>query len=181
VLSKPLGQDIPLGVRAVHAVSRTLGVFSAGLIVLAILVVCQMVFVRAVLGQSSIWQTEFSTFSILAATFLGAPYILLTRGHVGVDIVPMMLADTQRRVLYFVGAIVAIGFCGLFFYASLSWWYETWNSGQTTASMWRARLWIPYLSVPIGLGLLCLQYVAETWLVWTRKEEPYGMKPGVQI
>ncbi len=41
-----------------------------------------MVFVRAVLGQSSIWQTEFVTFSLVAATFIGAPYILLTRGHV---------------------------------------------------------------------------------------------------
>jgi TRAP-type C4-dicarboxylate transport system permease small subunit len=27
--------------------------------------------------------------------------------------------------------------------------------------MWRARLWIPYGSMPIGLGVLTLQYVAD--------------------
>jgi TRAP-type C4-dicarboxylate transport system permease small subunit len=88
-------------VQVVYAVSRALGVFSACLIVLAVIVVCQMVFVRAVLGESSIWQTEFTTFAILAATFLGAPFILLTRGHVGVDILPMLVAGNKRRALYF--------------------------------------------------------------------------------
>ena len=59
-----------------------------------------MVFVRAVLGESSIWQTEFVTFSLVAATFLGAPYILLTRGHVAVDVVPLMVRRAARRVLH---------------------------------------------------------------------------------
>jgi len=181
VLSKEQERRLPLWVQAVFASSRGLGVAASGLIVLAVLVVCQMVFVRAVLHQSSIWQTEFATFSILAATFLGAPYILLTRGHIGVDIVPMMVAGQRRRWLYFLGSAIALVFCGLFFYASLSWWYETFTSGHTTSSMWRARLWIPHLSVPVGLGLLCLQYLAELWLVITHREEPYGLTPGVHL
>lgn len=171
----------PGWVRAVHALSRALGVFSAGLLVLALVVVCHMVFVRAVLGQSSIWQTEFTTFCILGATFLGAPYILLTRGHVSVDILPLMFAGTTRRLLYWLGCAMALAFCALFFYGSLAWWFEAFKSGQTTASIWRARLWIPYLSVPVGLGLLCLQYLAEIWLVITGREEPYGLAPGVNL
>jgi len=181
VLNREQELALPLWVQVVYAASRALGVFSACLIVLAVIVVCQMVFVRAVLGESSIWQTEFTTFSILAATFLGAPFILLTRGHVGVDILPMLVAGNKRRALYFAGSAVALAFCGLFFYASLSWWYETWSTGHTTSSMWRARLWIPHLSVPVGLGLLCVQYMTEIWLVWTRREEPYGMTPGVHL
>lgn len=181
MLSKDREQLLPLWVQAVYAVSRALGVFAAGLIVLAVVVVCHMVFVRAVLGQSSIWQTEFTTFSILGATFLGAPYILLTRGHVAVDILPMMVQARARRVLYLLGSSVAVAFCGLFFYASLSWWYETWTTGHTTATIWRARLWIPHLCVPIGMGMLCIQYLTEIWLVLTRREEPYGLTPGVHL
>lgn len=181
MLNKEQERRLPLWIQAVHATSRALGVFAACLIVLAVLVVCQMVFVRAVLHESSIWQTEFSTFSILAATFLGAPYILLTRGHIGVDILPMLVAGNKRRALYLVGSAIALVFCGLFFYASLSWWYEAWTTGQTTASMWRARLWIAHLSVPVGLGLLCLQYGAEIWLVVSGREEPYGLTPGVHL
>jgi hypothetical protein len=79
---------LPGWVTALHAVSRALGVAAAGLILISIGVICQMVFVRAVLQQSSIWQTEFVTFALVAATFIGAPYILLTRGHVAVDVLP---------------------------------------------------------------------------------------------
>jgi TRAP-type C4-dicarboxylate transport system permease small subunit len=151
------------------------------MLLLAVGVVCQMVFTRAVLGQSSIWQTEFTTFCILGATFLGSPYILLTRGHVGVDIVPMMIAGRARRALYLLGSFIALCFCGVFLYASIPWWYETWHTGQTTATIWRAKLWIPYLAVPVGLFMLCVQYLTEIWLVCTRREEPYGMPPGVNL
>ena len=160
---------------AIHASSRALGVFSAGLILLSVLVVCHMVFVRAVLGESSIWQTEFVTFSLIAATFLGAPYILLTRGHVNVDVLPLMVGIPTRRRLHFTGSVMALAFCVIFLVASLPWWYETFETGQTTATIWRARVWIPYLSVPVGLALLCLQYIAEVYLVMSRRELPFGM------
>lgn len=168
---------MPAWVSAVHAASRLFGVVAAGMILLSIFIVCHMVFVRAVLGQSSIWQTEFVTFAIVAATFLGAPYILLTRGHVAVDIVPLMVTPPTRRALNVLGSVVALVFCLLFLYASLSWWHEVFALNQTTPSIWRARLWIPYLAVPVGLTLLCLQFVAEIWLVLTRRENPFGLAP----
>ena len=168
---------MPAWVSAVHAASRLFGVVAAGMILLSIFIVCHMVFVRAVLGQSSIWQTEFVTFTIVAATFLGAPYILLTRGHVAVDIVPLMVTPPTRRALNVLGSVVALVFCLLFLYASLSWWHEVFALNQTTPSIWRARLWIPYLAVPVGLTLLCLQFVAEIWLVLTRRENPFGLAP----
>lgn len=158
-----------------HRVSRAFGVAAAGLILLSVAVVCHMVFVRAVLGQSSIWQTEFTTFALIAATFLGAPYILLTRGHVGVDVLPLMVSTASRRWLSVGGNLIAIVFCALFLYAALPWWLETWHTGQTTPSIWRARLWIPYLAVPVGLALLCLQFFAEIWLVLTRRAAPFGL------
>jgi TRAP-type C4-dicarboxylate transport system permease small subunit len=165
----------PAWVAAVQAASRALGVFSAALILLSIGVVCHMVFVRAVLGQSSIWQTEFVTFALVAATFLGAPYILLTRGHVAVDVVPLMLRTPGRRRLHLVGSVVALLFCATFLYASVPWWWDAWSTGHTTSSIWRARLWIPTLSIPVGLSLLCLQFVAEIWLVLSGRAQPFGL------
>jgi TRAP-type C4-dicarboxylate transport system permease small subunit len=161
----------------VQAASRLLGVIAAFMILVSIGVVCQMVFVRAVLGQSSIWQTEFVMYSLVAATFIGAPYILLTRGHVAVDVLPLMVRPRLRRHLHLVGSLIMLVFCGLFLYASIPWWHETWVTGQTTSSIWRARLWIPYLSVPVGLALLCLQLLAEMWLVFTEQDHPFGLTP----
>lgn len=168
---------LPAWAAAVNALSRAFGVFSAALILLAIAVVCEMVFIRAVLGQSAIWQTEFSIFAIVAATFLGAPYILLTRGHVAVDVLPLMLGHEARRWLFVAGAALGLAFCALFLWASIPWWYETWVNQQTTSSIWRARLWIPYLSVPLGLALLCLQLLSELVLVLTRRALPFNLRP----
>jgi TRAP-type C4-dicarboxylate transport system permease small subunit len=162
-------------VRAVHAASRLFGVVAAGLILLSIGVVCHMVFVRAVLGMSSIWQTEFVTFSLVAATFLGAPYILLTHGHVSVDVLPLMVATPARRRLHLLGCLVALVFCALFLYAAVPWWWEAFQTGQTTPSIWRARMWIATLAVPVGLALLCLQFVADIWMVQTHRALPFNL------
>ena len=80
-MSSKTAVNLPAWAAGVHAISRAFGVASALLILLSIFVICHMVFVRAVLGASSIWQTEFVTFSVIAATFLGSPYILLTGGQ----------------------------------------------------------------------------------------------------
>ncbi|HMG61051.1 MAG TPA: TRAP transporter small permease subunit, partial [Burkholderiales bacterium] len=65
-------------VRAVRAVSQLCGFIAAGLIALGVLVVCHMVFVRYVLNQNTIWQTDFTTYCLIAATFVGSPFVLMT-------------------------------------------------------------------------------------------------------
>lgn len=166
----------PGWVAALHVLSRLFGYFAAGLLVLSVLVICHMVFVRAVLGESSIWQTEFVTYSVIAATFLGAPYIQLTRGHVNVDIVPLLVGYAAKKWLSVTGNLIALAFCGIFLYAAVPWWYEVFETGETTASIWRARLWIPYLSVPAGLALLCLQILADIVQVLGNRLPPFGME-----
>ena len=54
-----------------------------------------MVFVRYVLNQNTIWQTDFVTYSLVAATFIGSPYVLMTRGHVNVDVLPLYLGRAR--------------------------------------------------------------------------------------
>lgn len=161
----------------IRQASRISGMASVLLILVAVVVVCQMIFVRKVLGQSSIWQTEFVTFALIAATFLGAPYILLTRGHVAVDLVPMLLGQRARVALALVASVAALGFCLLVLWNSLFWWHEAFEGNHVTSSMWRARLWIPYLAVPVGMGLLSLQYVCDIWALATGRDLPFGMKP----
>jgi TRAP-type C4-dicarboxylate transport system permease small subunit len=72
---------------------------------------------------------------------------------------------------------VALVFCGFFLYASVPWWHDAWVSGQTTPSIWKARLWIPTCPCRSGLGLLCLQVLADMWLVLTRRTHPFGLLP----
>ena len=83
-------------IRAVTLLSQACGVIAAGLIAAAVLVVCHMVFVRYALNHNTIWQTDFTIYSLIAATFVGSPYVLLTRGHVNVDVLPHYLGERPR-------------------------------------------------------------------------------------
>lgn len=161
----------------VRMLSRISGAFAILLILISILVVCQMIFQRAVLGQSTIWQTEFVIYALIAATFIGAPYILLTRGHVNVDLLPLLLGHRGRVALALVASCLALAFCAAVFWESLFWWYDAYSTNRLTSSIWRARLWIPYLSVPVGMGLLCLQYLIDIWAIATGRDMPFGLKP----
>ena len=112
-----------------------------------------MVFVRYVLNQNTIWQTDFVTYSLVAATFIGSPYVLLTRGHVNVDVLPLL----PRRRARAGGSrsprsLMSLAFCVVLTVLTCPFWLEAWDQRWVSDTMWRARLWIPYASMPIGLG-----------------------------
>jgi TRAP-type C4-dicarboxylate transport system permease small subunit len=165
-------------IRAVTRISQLCGIIAAGLIAAAVLVVCHMVFVRYVLSHNTIWQTDFTTYSLIAATFIGSPYVLLTRGHVNVDVLPHYLGERPRYWLALVSAVMAFAFCLVMAVLTFQFWHEAWTERWVSDTMWRARLWIPYSAMPIGLGLLSLQYVVDIINLVTGREPPFGMKPG---
>jgi TRAP-type C4-dicarboxylate transport system permease small subunit len=55
-----------------------------------------MIFIRFVLNGSTIWQTEGVTYLVIAATMIGLPYVQRLRGHVNVDLMPLMLPRRAR-------------------------------------------------------------------------------------
>src|SRR5437870_8733234 len=138
-------------IRAVTFVSRAFGVVGALLIGFAVIVICDMVIERYLLGHTTIWQIDVVTYSIVGATFIGSPYVLLTRGHVNVDILPLHVAPTARYWLALFTALLALAFCAVLFVLCTAYWYEAYTELWRSNTVWRARLWIPYLSMPIGL------------------------------
>jgi TRAP-type C4-dicarboxylate transport system permease small subunit len=166
--------------RGVRWISLFCGLFAAILIALAVVIVCQMVFVRYILNGHTIWQTDFVTFSLVAATFIGAPYVLLTKGHVNVDVLPIYVGDRARWWLALVAIAISLAFALTMAVLTFQFWHEAWDNNWRSESMWRARLWIPYAAMPFGLGVLTLQYVADLVGLLSGREPPFGIKPGEQ-
>lgn len=152
---------LDLFIRSVGGLSRALALVATALLIAAMLVVCQMIFIRYVFRAATIWQTDFVVFSATGAMFLGAPYVLLTGGHVGVDVVEMMLGETSRRRLRFLGGVLGLIFCAIMLWASWIQFHEAWAGNWKHASVWAPPLWIPLMALPVGFGMLCLQYVAQ--------------------
>jgi TRAP-type C4-dicarboxylate transport system permease small subunit len=55
-------------------------------------------------------------------------------------------------------------------------WHESWAGNWVSDTMWRARLWIPYGAMPVGLGILTLQYIADLLNLLTGREPPFGIE-----
>ena len=160
-------------IRAVSAVSRLLGVIGALLLLAAIFAVSHMVFVRYVLVQSTVWQTEFTIFAIVAATFLGAPWVLIERGHVNVDILQIAAGPRIRAILQALSGLASLVFVGLIAYASWYHFHESWTNGWMTESVWAIPLWIPVLPMLVGTVWLAVQYIAELMRLWLDGADPH--------
>jgi TRAP-type C4-dicarboxylate transport system permease small subunit len=165
-------------VHGVRWLSLASGYFAAALIALGVVIVCQMVFVRFVLNTNTIWQTDFVTYSLVAATFIGSPFVLMTRGHVNVDVLPLHLSERPRYFLALASTLMAIAFCVIMLILTSQYWREAWDQRWLSNTMWRVRLWIPYASMPIGLGILTLQYLVELACLVSGREPPFGIEKG---
>ncbi|MBV0912406.1 TRAP transporter small permease [Anianabacter salinae] len=156
---------MPSAVRLVGTLSTISGVIASFMILASVLITCQMIFVRAVLGKSTIWQTEAVIYLMIAATMIGLAYVQKLKGHVGVDLIPTMLGPNGRRIVAFFTLGVTVLMMGLMLYYAYDMWHFAWKRGWKSETVWAVPLWIPYLSVPLGFGLFLLQLFADLWMV----------------
>ncbi|WP_375259652.1 TRAP transporter small permease subunit [Citreimonas sp.] len=161
--------------RAIGLLSHLAGIASALLIVASVAVTCQMIFIRFVLNGSTIWQTEGVTYMMIAATMLGLPYVQYLRGHVNVDLLPLMLPPGARKVLAFLVLLLTLAVVGAMGWHGYHFWHEAWDWGETSNSPWNPKLWVPYLMLPLGFGLYFLQLAADFYAMLTQVEEPFGL------
>lgn len=157
-------------IAGVHQISKVCGTVAALCLASACVVVCQMVVIRYVLGASTVWQSEFVMYAIVAATLIGSPYVLLTRGHVNVDLLPHFLPENRRRWLAVVASLFGLTFCAVLAWTGWTYFHDAWQAGWVTSSVWAPPLWIILLPLPLGLGLLSLQYVADILCLLTGRE-----------
>lgn len=133
---------------------------AAVMLALAALVITWSVIYRA-MGASTYWEIEFSVYMMVASLFLASPYTLRTNGHVGVDLLahflPVRLARHMRIAIIVVGLLVCV-------YLAVAGGLLTFDSflkDEHTESTWAPPKWPLFLTMPLGLGLTALQYVAE--------------------
>lgn len=162
----------------VNKLSQIIGVLAAIMVVVAVIITCQMIFIRYFLNGSTYWHTEAVVYLILAATLLGLPYVQKLKGHVNVDLVPMLLPPSGRKVLMIISFVSAISVLFVMTYFSAELVYLSYSKGWTSDTVWGPPLWIPYLTMPLGFGLFALQLVADLLETWATPAEDIVVEGG---
>lgn len=162
--------------RTVAAISTVAGWCSAAMIVAAVVITCQMIFIRFVLNGSTVWQTEAVVYLMIAATLIGLPYVQRLRGHVNVDLVPLALPPAARFWMSMCTLGLSIAIVAVMLFYGFEYWHLAFDRGWRSDTVWGVQLWIPYLALPVGFGLLLLQLFADLVAVIIGVDKPFGLE-----
>jgi TRAP-type C4-dicarboxylate transport system permease small subunit len=145
--------------RLMNRISTACAVLASVLLALAALVIIWMVTYRS-MGNSTSWELELGIFLMVASLFLASPYALLTKGHVGVDLLTHFMRPSRARRLEIFSHLLGLAVC--IFLTLICWEFavESFIKGERTESMWGPPKWPLYGMMPLGFGLTALQYVA---------------------
>lgn len=143
--------------RTIETASEISGWLAATMIVTAVLLTCEMIFARFVLNISTSWQTEVVVYLMVDATLIGLAFVQKHKGHVGVDLLPIWLGPLAGRMLVSVTRLAAIVVIAVCFWYGLELWHQAYTSGWRSETVTAVPLWIPYVALPVGFGLLLLQ------------------------
>lgn len=171
----PKGGAIGAFIHGVHLLSKLCGAASAAMFTIAMLIICQLVYMRYVLNASTVWQTEAVIFLMIGATLVGLPYVQMIRGHVNVDLLPMYLKRGNRKILAVIILLFGLAISGLFGFYGIELVIDAYTGGWRSETVWGVALWKPYSALPIGFCLLFLQFLADLLGLVTNRTTPFDI------
>ncbi|HEY6858572.1 MAG TPA: TRAP transporter large permease subunit [Pseudolabrys sp.] len=125
------------------------------------------------------WAQELCIYMFIWMAKFGAAYGVRTGIHVGVDLLVNMLdPGNRRRVILFAIA------CGAFFTATIAMFglafvSEMFKTGQQSNDL-EAPMWIVYLAIPLGSGLMSYRFLQVGWSFYWTGELPHHNEAKVE-
>lgn len=144
------------------------------------------VIARYIFNSNILWALETTVFLFAWLVLMGCSYGVKKQFHIGVDVVINMVSPATRKVMAILSVSACLAFAVLLLIGSWDYWYafatkrafletndvpmpeflqffSTWlNEGERYEKMPR---FIPYLALPLGMGLLTLRFLEIAWKV----------------
>ena len=127
--------------------------------VLAILmgVMSTVVFIQVLFrfaGASLPWSEEFTRYSAVWITFIGAALGIKRGAHVGVEALKVFLPGTPKKIIELFSVLVMIFLSVIVLYYCIEIIQMQITTGQKSPAM-RIPMWWAYMGIPIGM-ILCI-------------------------
>ena len=143
---------------------------------------------RYVFSDNILWAKEATEFLFAWLVLMGMSYGVKKHVHIGVDVVISHLSKPAKKFFALVSVAACLVFAVLLMIGAWKYWYpfaterawmetedlfmpdwmqflSTWmNEGERYEKIPR---WIPYLALPLGVGLLIIRLLQQAWRVVT--------------
>lgn len=143
-------------IRAIERVTDITGYFSAGLILLMMVLVLYEAFMRYVLNSPPAIADELSAYLLVVVVFVGTAYCFKVKGHMRVSALTDKLPDKVSNWLRVVSLSLVFIFTLVLTKASFGYLGYSFKVGMKSTSWLRVPLQIPQMALLIGFILLAL-------------------------
>src|SRR5262245_28723915 len=148
--------------RANRALSFAETTFVGGALAFASLLLFVNVVLRYWFLAPISWAEELTLYVMVWIVFVGSSVAIRTRGHIAIDLLPLVLSPAGRRRLAIFIALTVLAFLAVFFHYSLEHTLRVRISGQVTPVM-QGPMWLAYLAMPVGSALMILRTCQVLW------------------
>ncbi|MDI3468709.1 MAG: TRAP-type C4-dicarboxylate transport system, large permease component [Pseudolabrys sp.] len=113
------------------------------------------------------WAQELCIYMFIWMAKFGAAYGVRTGIHVGVDVLVNVLPENARKRVIVFALLCGALFTGIVATFGLSFVLQMYATGQQSNDL-EAPMWIVYLTLPLGSGLMCYRFLQVAWwFFWT--------------
>jgi C4-dicarboxylate transporter, DctQ subunit len=113
------------------------------------------------------WTEELTRFLLVWCVMLGMAYTLQQGRHIRITTLTRNFSPKVQRVLEFACDIIAMVVLSVFVFKSYQFSAFTKDIGEVTQGTLRIPLWLSNMALPLGGGLFIIQYLAESFRVFT--------------
>jgi C4-dicarboxylate transporter, DctM subunit len=125
------------------------------------------------------WAQELCIYMFIWMAKFGAAYGVRTGIHVGVDLLVNMVPLRSRKQVILFSLLCGAFFTGMIATFGASFVAEMFKTGQQSNDL-EAPMWIIYLAIPVGSGLMCFRFLQVCWFYYWTGELPHHNEAQVE-
>jgi C4-dicarboxylate transporter DctM subunit len=123
-------------------------------------------------GLDLSWAQELCIYMFIWMAKFGAAYGVRTGIHVGVDLLVNRVPVRSRKQVILFSLLCGAFFTGMIAAFGASFVSEMFKTGQQSNDL-EAPMWIVYLAIPLGSGLMCFRFLQVAWFYYWTGELPH--------
>lgn len=130
------------------------------LLIITVLLTFLQVVMRYIFKNSLAWSEELARYLFLYLIWIGAAYAVKADAHLRVEILKDKIPEDKKMILEDIIYLIWLGFSIFLFLSSIKLTSSIFGNGQLSPAM-RIPMGFPYLSIPIGSGLMSFRLVQK--------------------
>lgn len=147
---------------------RTLGQIA---LLVMMVTICYDAIMRYVFAAPTLWSLELNTMLVLFVTVIPAGEVLRSNMQLRITFFTDRMGKRVRGFLDALASLAGVLFCGFMVWKGLAMAMHAFKYGERMSTAIGTPFVVPYMLIPIGFGVMCLQYVLKFAQVLVAQEK----------